>query len=47
MTPYWELGFFEAYKQHIVGSKIFGVLPSNPVTFFFRWLNKKGKGDKK
>ena len=48
MTPYWELNFFEAYKRHIRGSNLFGVSPSNPITFFFGWLNKrKEKGIKK
>ena len=47
MTPYWELNFIDAYKQHLLVSNLFDVRPSDPITFFFRWIIKKIKENKK
>ena len=41
MTPYWELNFIEAYKRHLRGGALFGIRPSDPITFFFRWIKKR------
>jgi hypothetical protein len=46
MTPYWKLNFIEAYKRHLLGGALFGVRPSNPITFFFRWIKKRRENKK-
>ena len=41
MIPYWKLNFIEAYKLHLRASALFSIRPSNPITFFFRWIKKR------